>query len=138
MPPIPMIGTPGSARATWKTIRTASGLIAGPESPPVPNERRGRAVAGSIAIPTNVLTSERTSAPESRAARADSTRSGALGESFTISVLRVDFRTRATSDAVADGELPKSIPPFSTFGQEMLSSIAARPSASSRAPTTAT
>ena len=38
-----------------------------------------------------------------------------------------------TSEAVAGGELPKSIPPRSTFGQEMLSSIAASPSASSSA-----
>src|SRR5688572_31298564 len=102
-----MIGTSGRAWATWNTIRTASGLIAGPERPPVPKERRGRAVAGSIDIPTNVLTSERTSAPASRAARADSTRSGAFGESFTTRVRRVADRTRATSDAVAAGELPK-------------------------------
>ena len=36
------------------------------------------------------------------------------------------------------GELPNSIPPFSTFGQEMFNSTAARPSAFSRARTTAT
>ena len=119
-------------------MRSASGLIAGPESPPVPNGERGRAVAGSIAIPTSVLMSERTSAPASRAARAGPTRSGALGESLTISG-RASRRARATtSEAVADGELPKSIPPLSTFGQEMFSSIAATPSASSSARTTAT
>ena len=66
-------------------MRTAIGLMAGPERPPVPKEIRGFAVSGSIAMPTSVLMSDRMSAPASRAARADSTRSGALGESFTIS-----------------------------------------------------
>ena len=74
-------------------MRTAIGLMAGPESPPVPKEMRGRAVSGSIAMPTKVLTSERMSAPASRAACADSTRSGALGESLTISGLPVAART---------------------------------------------
>ena len=55
--------------------------------------------------------------------------SGALGESLTTSGARVAFRTRPTSEAVASGELPKSIPPFRTFGQEMLSSTPARPGA---------
>ncbi len=138
MPPMPMIGTPGRARATWKTMRTARGLIAGPESPPVPKERIGRPLSASIAMPTKVLTSDRTSAPDSRAARAEATMSGALGESLTIRGRRVAARTRETSEAVADGELPKSIPPFSTLGHEMLSSMAASPSASSSARTTAT
>src|SRR5262249_29509756 len=39
-PPIPIRGTFGRARATWYTMRTASGRIAGPERPPVPNEIR--------------------------------------------------------------------------------------------------
>ena len=78
------------------------------------------------------------SAPASRAARAESTRSGALGESFTIKGRRVAARTRATREAVACGELPKSMPPFATLGHEMFSSTAARPDAPSSARTTST
>ena len=87
-------------------------------------------------MPTNVLTSESMSAPASRAARADSTRSGAFGESFTMSGRCVAARTFATSARVSGGELPKSIPPCRTFGHEMFSSTAAMPSASSSARTT--
>jgi hypothetical protein len=89
-------------------------------------------------MPTKVFTSERMSAPASRAALADSTRSGAFGDSFTISGLFVEARTFPTSERVRGGELPKSIPPWRTFGQEMFSSIAATPSAPSSARTTVT
>ena len=89
-------------------------------------------------MPTKVFTSERMSAPASRAARADSTRSGALGESLTTSGRRVAARTFATSACVNGGELPKSMPPCRTFGHEMFSSMAAMPSASSSARTTVT
>ena len=34
IPPMPMIGSPGNARATSQTIRNATGLMAGPERPP--------------------------------------------------------------------------------------------------------
>ena len=50
----------------------------------------------------------------------------------------VAARTFATSACVSGGELPKSIPPCRTFGQEMFSSTAAIPSAPSSARTTVT
>ena len=89
-------------------------------------------------MPTNVFTSDRMSAPASWAARADSIRSGALGESLTMSGRAVAARTFATSACVSGGELPKSMPPCRTFGHEMLSSTAAIPSAPSSARTTVT
>ena len=56
------------------------------------------------------------------------------GDAATV----VGETVRLAIDAGAVGEMPKSIPPRSTLGQEMLSATAARPSASPRARTTVT
>ncbi len=56
-----------------------------PLSPPPPLPRAGRRCSMSMTIPRTVLTSTRAVAPASTAARATSTSSGVLGESFTHS-----------------------------------------------------
>ena len=80
-------------------------------------------------MPTNVLTSERISAPPSTAARAVTRTSVTLGESFTISGKRVALRLAAVIAASAAASLPKIIPPCSVLGHETFNSIAATPSA---------
>src|SRR5947209_2682160 len=84
MPPMPITGI-STVCAASQTMRSAIGLIAGPLSPAVTFEMRGFRALASIAIPTNVLTSEIASAP---AFSADFAIPGMLvtfGESFTIS-----------------------------------------------------
>jgi hypothetical protein len=113
-------------------------LIAGPESPPVPNEIRGFAVSGSIAMPTSVLMSDRTSAPASRARAGRRDEIGGVGRQ-----LHDERPLRGGADPADERRrqlrrVPEEHAARSTFGQEMLSSIAARPSAPSRARATAT
>ena len=60
-------------------MRTAIGLIAGPESPPRVVCRRGRRVQGSIAMPSTVLIAERMSAPPAFAASPIATGEVTLG-----------------------------------------------------------
>ena len=67
-PPTPMIGSSGRARWTSCTARTATGWMAGPDSPPPPPPRRGRRVSGSMARPGTVLISVTASAPASATA----------------------------------------------------------------------
>ena len=59
--------------------------MAGPDSPAVTLAMRGLRVSGSMAMATNVFTSEMASAPASWATRAISAMLVTLGESFTIS-----------------------------------------------------
>ena len=63
MPPIPRIGTSGSAWRTCHTHRTAIGRIAGPDKPPVMPANAGRIVSVSITIPSVVLIIDSPSAP---------------------------------------------------------------------------
>src|SRR5208337_936737 len=51
IPPSPTIGI-FTARAAWYTMRKATGLIDGPDSPPVTFHRRGLRVSISMAMPT--------------------------------------------------------------------------------------
>ncbi len=121
MPPMPMTGM-STAREASYTMRSAMGLMAGPLSPPTIFERRGLRVSASMAMPTNVLTREMTSAPASAAARAILAMLVTLGESFTISGRRdADFAV-ATISSSRTGSLPKAMPPRLVLGQETLSS----------------
>ena len=86
MPPRPITGI-FTALATCHTILRATGLTAGPLSPPVEMLRRGLRRSISMAIPISVLISDTLSAPSASTARAISAISVTLGESFTISVL---------------------------------------------------
>ncbi len=65
-----MTGT-RAVRATCQTIRKATGLMAGPDSPPVMLASRGRRVSISIAMPVIVLIRESASAPPASALRGD-------------------------------------------------------------------
>ena len=103
-------------------MRSATGLIAGPESPPTTRASFGRRVSASIAMPSSVLMSETASAPSASTARAISTMSVTFGLSFTISGRCVAARHARTTDAAAAQSVPNAIPPASTFGHEMLSS----------------
>ena len=127
IPPMPMTGT-RAVRATCQTIRKATGLMAGPDSPPVMLASRGRRVSMSIAMPVIVLISESASAPPASALRAITLMSVTFGESFTMSGLRVRSRTARTTRSAATGSTPKTTPPAFTFGQEMFTSTAATPS----------
>ena len=77
----------GIALATCHTILRATGLTAGPESPPVLMLSRGRRLSTSMAIPIRVLMSDTLSAPSASTARAISAISVTLGESLTMRVL---------------------------------------------------
>ncbi len=61
-----------------------------------------------------------------------------FGESFTTRTCGVAARTFFTSAASAWGLFPKIIPPFTTFGQETFSSIAATRRSAPIRSTTAT
>src|SRR5262245_45949112 len=107
IPPIPITGI----LTTWQVpqyIRVPTGLIAGPDSPPVTYLRRGRRLAVSTAIPTKVFTTERASAPASSQARAKSRISVTFGESFTQSGTRGEaFLVLAVTSKVSFGSLLK-------------------------------
>src|SRR5215469_3505803 len=99
-------------------MRSAIGLIAGPESPAVKFEIRGRLVSGSIARATNVLISEIASAPAPSATLAIWGTLVTFGESFTmIGRLETAFAAPTTSSRRM-GSLPKLIPPLRVLGQE--------------------
>ena len=107
-------------------------LDCGPrKSAPVMLASCERRVLMSIAIPRAVLITESPSAPASSAARAMTVISVTFGESLTSSGRAVFSLTPLTSSSVNFGSTPKLIPPEWRFGQEMLSSIAATPSAAS-------
>ena len=50
-PPTPTMGSSGSAARTSNTARTATGWMAGPDSPPPPCPSTGRPVSGSSTMP---------------------------------------------------------------------------------------
>ena len=123
IPPIPMMGSAGNRFRTCQTIRSATGLIAGPESPPVTFPRHGRRFRQSTASPCSVLTSEIPSAPPFTAPSATFTMSVTFGVSFAKTGRFVAFRQSATTFSVLAGSVPRSIP-CETFGHEILSSNA--------------
>ncbi|OLC63052.1 MAG: hypothetical protein AUH89_00395 [Ktedonobacter sp. 13_1_40CM_4_52_4] len=108
-------------------MRNAMGLMAGPESPPVPWVNAGRRVLISMPILVIVLISEMASAPDEAAAKAVGRASPLLGESFTITGSVVSRRTAVVTSATVAALAPKTSPPACTFGQETFTSIPATP-----------
>src|SRR5215469_15856209 len=131
-PPMPMIGTPGSASLTCQMQRTAIGLMAGPDSPPVSPARCGRIVSVSTTMPSRVLIIESPSAPADTHAFAMATMSVTSGDSFanTGRSYLAWPRTASMTDAESSGLAANMRPRCSTFGHEMLTSIAVTPAAS--------
>src|ERR1700727_1820887 len=109
-------------------MRTAMGLIAGPESPPVLLAMRGRRVSTSMERDKKVLTSERASAPALSAHFAIWAMEVTLGESFTIRGRRETALARVTSWSRIPVSVPKTMPPCWVIGQEAFNSEAAMPS----------
>src|ERR1700679_2912170 len=116
IPPMPMTGT-FTARALSYTMRTAMGLMAGPESPPVVFVRRGLRVSISIDSARKVLTSDMASAPELAATRAIWAMDVTFGESLTMSGRLVAERAEETRYSSEPGWAPKLMPPAWTVGQ---------------------
>ncbi|CAB4746273.1 unannotated protein [freshwater metagenome] len=111
--------------------RTAIGLIAGPESPPVLPPRCGRIVSKLITIDRTVLISANPSAPASTTPLAIETRSVTSGDNFAMignSPPSV-FLTPSITRLEASGSQAKTNPRFSTFGHEILTSTALIPGA---------
>ncbi len=79
---MPRIGTSGSAWCTCHTQRTATGRIAGPDSPPVTPPSTGRIRSVSMARPSSVLMTDRPSAPALTHATAMEAMSVTSGESL--------------------------------------------------------
>ena len=131
MPPMPRIGTSGIAACTCHTQRTATGRIAGPDSPPVTPARAGRRVSVSMTMPSSVLIMLSPSAPASTTARAISTMSVTSGDSLASTGMRgsVARRTADTTAEAGSAWQAKTWPRSSTLGHEMLTSIAETPSA---------
>ena len=129
IPPSPTTGIVTAFEASY-TIRTAIGLIAGPESPPVKFAIRDRLVSTSMDKATNVFTSETASAPASCAAFAIVAMLVTFGDSFTISGLVATDLHHPTRSPSTSLSVPKTIPPWLVFGQLAFSSYIAIPSAS--------
>src|SRR5579884_2743300 len=104
-------------------MRKASGLIAGPESPPVTFASTGRRVEVSIRSAVKVLMRETASAPLETAARAVGLASPLFGESLTIKGSVVALQIAAVTSATACGSAPKTTPPARILGHETLTSI---------------
>ena len=118
MPPMPTTGM-DTRLYTSRTIRTATGNTAGPDSPPVLLRKIGRRVRMSMRIPVRVLISDTASAPASSTAAAMSPMFVTFGVSFTISGLRQCARTALVTAAALSHEVPNPTPPCFTLGQEM-------------------
>src|SRR5215469_13022752 len=129
---MPMIGTPGRASLTCQMHRTAIGLIAGPDSPPVSPARCGRIVSVSMTMPSRVLIIESPSAPADTHALATATMSVTSGDSLanTGRSYLAWPRTASMTAAESSGLAANTRPRCSTFGHEMLTSIAVTPAAS--------
>ena len=118
-------------------MRSATGLTAGPDSPPTPRASCGRRRSASMAMPRSVLMSDSASAPADTAARAISVTSVTFGVSFTMSGRFVAARHRDTTASTLSVHVPMVMPPASTFGHEMFTSYAST-GASSNASITCT
>ena len=84
-PPTPTMGRSGKAWWTSWTARTATGWMAGPDSPPPPPPRRSWRDSVSMAMPRTVLIRVTASAPAPCAASAMGTRLATLGLSLAHS-----------------------------------------------------
>src|SRR3990170_5442697 len=127
IPPIPMIGI-FTALYTCQTILTATGLMAGPDKPPVTLASRGFHVSVSIDMPSNVFITDRPSAPSSSHTLAKEAISVTFGDSFIRTGNVVAFLTICTTLRVDSMSVPKAIPPSLTFGQDILTSSPSTPS----------
>ncbi len=121
IPPIPMTGML-TARQVCHTIRSATGFIAGPDSPPVLFATLNVLFFTSILMPVMVLISESASAPPASAAFAISVMSVTFGVSFMETGCAAFFFISFVMYSTMRGSCPKAIPPCSTLGQEMLTS----------------
>ena len=121
MPPMPTTGILTACAASY-TMRTAIGLIAGPESPAVTFEIRGLRVSVSIAIAMKVLTRDTTLAPASCETLAICAMLVTLGESFTINGRWVARLAVLTTSSSSRGSLPNCIPPCAVLGHETFNS----------------
>ena len=123
---MPMIGRSGKAWRICHTQRTATGRIAGPDRPPVMPARCGRIVSGLITMPSSVLMTETPVAPARTTAPAIETMSVTSGESFAKIGMRGSlWRLTAWMTSAADpASHANTWPRFSTFGHEMLTSMA--------------
>ncbi len=116
-------------------MRSAIGLMAGPDRPPNVVAIRGRRRRASMAIADRVLMTERPSAPPAIAARASATTSVQLGVSLMMSGSFMTARHCLTSSRNTAGSVPNSTPPFLMLGHDTFISSACTPSmASSAAP----
>ena len=124
---MPMIGRCGSACFTCQTQRTATGRMAGPDRPPVPPPSFGASVSRSMTMPSRVLMSEKPSTPASAQARAMWAMSVTSGESLANTGTDgcAARRTAPITREEAMASQANTWPRFSTFGQEMFTSIAA-------------
>src|ERR1700733_12714905 len=108
-------------------MRSAMGLIAGPDKPPVMLVSLGRRVSTSIDMPRKVFVKLNASAPASAASFAMVAIDVTLGDSFTINGT-VDAAlaclTRYSSETASE---PNTMPPACTLGHETLSSYAEMP-----------
>ncbi len=125
-PPRPQTGI-FTAFATCHTIRSATGLMAGPERPPVTLPRIGVRVRVSMAMPRRVLMREIPSAPASSTAFAMETTSVTFGDSLMMTGRSVLSFTARVTAAAALGSVPKATPPTLTLGQEIFTSRALMP-----------
>ena len=132
MPPQPTIGT-SIADATCHTMRSATGLIAGPESPAKTRAMPGLRALTSIDIACSVLMTQRALAPASTTFRAIETMSVTFGVSFTM-IGSVVARTQAAVTAAAtSASCPNSMPPCCAFGLLTFNSMPAMPAIPSSA-----
>src|SRR5918995_1794383 len=113
-------------------MRTAIGLTAGPETPPVWFAGGVFRWRTSMAIPGGVLINEIASAPASSTATATEVISDAPGLSLTTIGSVVADRTARVTSADICGSQPKQYPPWAILGHETLTSMAAIAGCSSR------
>src|SRR4030067_3698636 len=118
---MPIIGIV-TALYTCQTILTATGLIAGPDNPPVILWSFGLHVSVSITIPSSVFINEIASAPSSSHTLANEAISVTLGDNLIIKGREVDFLILRTTFLVASMSVPNAILPSLIFGQDILAS----------------
>ena len=117
-------------------MRTATGLTAGPERPPVLLAMANVCLSMSIFIPVNVLIRDKQSAPPASAAFAITVISVTFGLSFMMIGCLALALTAFVMASTAFGSCPKAIPPSLTFGQEILISSISTLGSSARRSTT--
>ena len=101
-------------------MRTATGLMAGPDMPPVLLASTKLRLWMSIFMPVRVLIRDSASAPPASAARAISVMSVTLGVSFMMTGCFATRFTASVTFCTIAGSWPKAFPPSWTFGQEIL------------------